>query len=254
MGAVGVNLLEKRIKFFRNFPLGVLIGSLAILFLLWAIEGSNSSLIEEIAIKVYLGFVSLFAASLALYGVLTSIDNQNAITATANSRSLAAAKSVLPLSLSQMIEVAKRGSEISLDIGTSNLTIDELILQIQLPPQIIPVVKEAIQHSSPQNGERIANLIRTHQVVAARTERWLTENYRPLLQNYTNSINWAILCRLIEDCLEYSRAETSEIPKNLTNPNLRGFFAVKLHLSSVDLDQIMPEILSIENQGKFEMF
>ena len=73
MGAVGVSALEMRIKFFMNFPLGVFFGCIATLFLLWIVDSSNSSQIEEIALKIFLGVVGLLAASLALFGVLTSV-------------------------------------------------------------------------------------------------------------------------------------------------------------------------------------
>ena len=66
MGAVGVSAMEKRIKVFGNFPFGVFVGCVSILALLWIVDSSVSDQIEDIAIKLFSGIITLVAATLAL--------------------------------------------------------------------------------------------------------------------------------------------------------------------------------------------
>ena len=153
-----------------------------------------------------------------------------------------------------MTPIAKRGAEICMDIRTGLHTGEILVSQIYLPAEIILAIKEAVEHSTPENGERLTNLIRTYQVLASGTERWLREEYAPLLQHYDQAVNWAVLYRLIEDCFEYSRNEVVDIPTNLSEPNLRNFFAVTLRASQSDISQVFPAIQNREARRNFEIF
>lgn len=250
----GVGYLKIKRRFLLNFPLGLLVGFLLAMTTLWLVDTTSLVWIKENAAALISGMVTLFAAILAVAGVLTNIENQNNQASIASSRSLAAAKSILPLALSQMSPIAKRGAEICMSIRTGQNTGDTLVPQVSLPSEIIPAIKEAIEHSTQVNGERLANLIRTYQVLASRTERWLNEEYVPLLQHYDQAVNWAILCRLIEDCFEYSRNEVEGIPTVLSEPNLRRFFSVTLQASESDLAQVMPAIENREAMRNFEIF
>jgi hypothetical protein len=243
-----------KIKFLSNIVLGILLGSIFAFSIALVFDADIQDGLKKFYTSLLTSITTVIAAVFALSGVLANIDNQNIIANQSKSRSLAAAKAVLPLALSQMSAVARRGSSISLDISTSNQSAELLISQLKLPAEIIPAIRDSIQHSNQCNGERLANLIRTYQVLFSRSERWLREAYRPLLQQYDNSVDWAIFYRLVEDCYEYARAESQDIPVELSDPKLQGFFAVIMRVSPSDLAQVMPAILRREEAGRFEIF
>lgn len=241
-------------KYFSRFPFGLFVGLISAISLAWVFDAGFS----KIAIENFVGLTGILAAFLAGFLALSGISWQINSSEEIDKRRLVAerlaANSVLPLALSQMTPVAKRGAEICMDMHTGQVLNEALTLQISLPAEVIPAIKEAIKYATPHNGERLANLVRVYQVLFVRTEHWLRERYSPLLTQYDQAVAWAVLYRLIEDCFDYSRNEVSDIPSSLTNPNLHRFFRTILRASQSDLDQVLPEIQRREAASNIEMF
>ncbi len=241
-------------KYFSRFPFGLFVGLISAISLAWIFDAGFS----KIAIENFVGLSGILAALLAGFLALSGISWQINSSEEIDKRRLAAerlaANSVLPLALSQMTPVAKRGAEICMDMHTGQVLNEALTLQISLPAEVIPAIKEAIKHATPHNGERLANLVRVYQVLFVRTEHWLQEGYSPQLTQYDQAVAWAVLYRLIEDCFDYSRNEVSDIPSSLTNPNLHRFFRTILRASQSDLDQVLSAIQRREAASNIEMF
>lgn len=92
--------VKLKFRFLRNFALGCFVGALIALILAWALDETVSEDLRKNWIYLVSAGVTLLAASLALLGTFSVIENQNRLAAEENTRSLLAARAALPPVLS----------------------------------------------------------------------------------------------------------------------------------------------------------
>ena len=254
MGAGGVSDLRKSQRFLLNFPLGIFLGTSFTLLFVWILVSDLSPPFERVVAGIFGAIAGLIAAFLALAGVLTNIANQNHLAEKQRRRKLVAAKAVLPLVLSQMAIVARRGAEISIRQNIQPKIPSELIAELTLSKEVIATLQATIEQTDRQDGNRLANLVRRYQVCLTKTARLIARNDFAVRVDCDLSLSWVILFRLVEDCFEYSRGEASNIPEKLNRPKLRAFYEKELKAKQYVIDTLQPIIDSLEADSNVELF
>lgn len=94
--------VKLKFRFLRNFALGCFFGTQIALTMAWALDESVSTALHKNWIYLVSSGVTLLAASLALMGTFSVIENQNRLASEENEKSLLAARAALPTALSSL--------------------------------------------------------------------------------------------------------------------------------------------------------
>ena len=199
--------------------------------------------------------VSLFASGMALSASLAAIDNQNQINAASRRASLAASNATLPLIFSKLLSIGRSGAELCLGEKLPSGHLREKLKELHVADSMISELKLAIEYAEESNKHHLSNLIRSYQVLLARSEEWVTEADNPLLLNENDAGHWWIFCKQVESCYAYARGESDFINEKPDLSNPLGFFTVTLGISLPFYAQIaktMEEFSSGERPPLFE--
>ena len=214
----------KRLAFIRNFPLGLLLGWIAALLLVWVIDGEANDQIARNWTYLFTVVASLTAASIALSGSLAAISSQNDNLAKARNDDLRSARAVLPLVISELYQMSERMFEFSLNDPTfftvpSN---QELMRNfLVLKDNTTQVLRDCIKSSDLVSSDWLGLLIANFQIFSARTEslfeagRLVTSHNRASL-----ALDWAIQLAVAEHCFEYARGKVPSVPLRLSPATL----------------------------------
>lgn len=254
MGQQGLIDIKSLTRFLKNFPLGIFLGTVTTLTFVWFWDSNLSATIERNISSLFGAIVGLIAATLVVAGVLSNMANQNHLVDKQRRAKLSAAKAVLPLVLSQMAAVARRGAEISIAQNVAAVTREGVAAELTMPKETITSLQSTIEQSDRQDGQRLANLIRYYQVAHSRTTQHILENNFQHRTNLDFALDWAVLYRLVEDCFEFSRQEAPHIPDRLDRLELRVFFSVNLRANHALILELEPLILAREQRTHVEMF
>lgn len=239
------NSRNRATRWLDGFALGVLVGSLFLIVLFWASENSASELISSNFVQFATILSSIFAAWLALRGIRAQVETSWEQERARRGASLAAAKASLPLALSQLHGIAKRGAEVNLRLQNGK-DCSRIAEELQLPHEAISVLKQNIEYASEVNAQRISALIRNYQILNSRTIEWVNENRETEAFNLEGALDWVVLLRMIGNCFEYARDQSDEVSDNLENLNLAGFFIVQLGVDESDRDGLHEAIIRRE--------
>ncbi|MGH1466354.1 MAG: hypothetical protein ACRBBQ_13435 [Cognatishimia sp.] len=188
---------------------------------------------------IFAGFVGGF---LALRSAQVQIHSQVKLENSRRSASLSAAKSTLPLALTDLLKIARRGAKYSLSIQGQEEDVEKLLNSISVSSEIVGFLKSVIQYSEAHNAERISALIRSYQVVFSRTESWLTEYHELIELDADLAVEWAVFYRQVESCYEFALGEQSDIPKEIQQWAFGSFFLVTLGVSHILFGQLSDAI------------
>jgi hypothetical protein len=151
-------------RWILNFPLGLFLGAVTAFSVAWFVDAEfRSELLDRLAPSVLSALTTLVAAVIAVTGVLRNIENQNSLAEQARQRKLAAARAVLPLSLSEFYKVC--------DNHLTRLANGERTVtdgQPELSPTSHETLKLVIENDDPVTQKSLTFLLMCYQVVIAR--------------------------------------------------------------------------------------
>ena len=197
---------------------------------------------------------TLLAATIAISGVLRSIEHQRLSSEHTRNRSLAAAKSTLSLALVQLSDICLNGIRNSLGISSAGRTPDELVAEIQSSPELLLTLKQCIEFADNASGDRLANLVRHYQVYRSRHIHALAQERPEHPERVSSAADWAVLFRLVEDCFDYAHGDAMDIPQAMTNRNLTGVFSMRLFISRGRYPGLEVEIERRHRHDSLELF
>lgn len=226
----------KQITFFDGFALGAFCASEIFLIVFMIIDTplENEAWVGFVGNMVVAGF-SIGAAYIALRGNRLQISQTNDIEDERREDSLIAARAVLPAVLSQICSVASNNLRLRFPPDTAPLGSDLVPATVfqRLPDDVIPPLKECIQHADGTSQERLANILRHFQVLTARSrsnqsiiEPTLgpTTTTLELQSAFSDAIGWATVYALAEDAFGFARGSKPSIPATLDPARVRSAF------------------------------
>jgi hypothetical protein len=237
------------IKFLKNFPFGMFVGSVIVLMLCWAFDADIREGLSKFYTFVFSALIGLFAASVALSGVLASLDHQSKLREEDRKRKLFAARAVLPQALSDMCEVARRGMLNSEIAGVKNSKELEStfalksLADIRLSDEIVSVFKGVIEFSDDNFGKRIQGILSEHQILQARWKSHVRDRDN-IMSRSTSDLahsicHWAFLYPLTSTAFPYARMEPNAV-KGFVN---ESEITTALHNLGPSANQDDPELL-----------
>lgn len=214
--------LSKLLRNFLNLPLGVFIGTVSTLFLVWALDSDLSDTIERISVSLFGAWVGLISAGLAVAGVLTNIANQNATAERNREQDLAAWRSVLPIALSDLIRISREGMHAAVrSEGYATLTNDELMQRIEADSKILETLRNCIKSTDSESARWLSVLAYRYQVYVSRSQRLMDS---PNIPNFDVALDWATFHALVEHCFPFSRGAKSSIPRTMDSTRIQSAF------------------------------
>jgi hypothetical protein len=181
--------------------------------------------------------VALFtigAAFFALKGNRLQIMQTNDIEDERGRNSLVAAKAVLPAILSEISTVASNNLRLRFQAAhtSSGFGLSPATVFQPLPENIIPGLKECIEHADEVSQDRLANILRYFQVLQARRHfadicliPTQTTALTPDTHNaISDAIGWATVYALVSEAFPFARGALSPIPSALNPDRVRGAF------------------------------
>jgi len=186
----------------NNIALGALLGTELTLIFACSMDWGMRASIEKHLGAAFSASATLLAATIAISGVLRSIEHQRLSSEYARHRSLAAAKSTLSLALVQLSDICLNGIRNSLGINSEGRTPDELLAGIQSSPEVLLTLKQCIEFADNASGDRLANLVRHYQVYRSRHIGAMARDRPEHPERVESAADWAVLFRLVDDCFE----------------------------------------------------
>lgn len=240
--------------FLRNFPFGVFLGVVVATIAFLVLDDNYSSGWAKYFAYGVTAILSLFAAALSLFGVFISIDNQRSLEAEKRRGALAAARATLPLALSNLIAISRKGIDYSLN-EKEGRSFNDLADELVLKPEFISILTRVIEFSDVASGERLSDIVRRHQVLTSRLRGWDDPHFGgPNEYNRAEAAaNWAIQYRLVEDAFDYARGISETIPEQLSNKNIASLFWVSLGLTYSDDSALGQAIIAVQEAPNPEL-
>lgn len=205
-------------SFLRNFPLGVFLGLQLGLILAWIWDSELADLFKQNASDFLAALVTLIASAVALAAVFWKTEHQR-------SRKLAAARAVLPMALTKLIEVSRHGIDYSLRDESflkdvSNF--DEVQAALSLPDSTLQILKENIENASPEEEKWLSLIIGHYQIYRSRLLGLISDPNRIVVDYNRASLasDWCLLHALAEHLFDFARTGTP--PAQHLNPERLG--------------------------------
>lgn len=209
------------LSFLRNFPLGAFLGAILGIGFMLVIESELSDEYTKFATYGISALVALLGSGLAVAGVLANIENQNTLADEERRRALSAERAMLPLTLSQLCEVARHGmlhrwnghtrfKAIGGEIYRSQSTND-----LSLTTEMTDNLQEFVRFSRESDGEVISVILREYQVLFARWKGCFDEegyfDDEDERERIHHTASWAFLYALATAGFNYARGDTEAI-------------------------------------------
>ena len=218
MGEGGVRGAFK-LKFLLNFPFGVFIGFAIAISVAWKLDSDATEFIQKNWTYGFSAFITLLAATIALIGVFSSIENQNTIAQKNRDSDLAAAKAVLPLALTRMSRIADRGFDHSLrgaEYFKDNHNLALVAADVDIPTEVISVFQNCIRAESSMAAKWISVLIARYQLAHSTLVRESSDITLIMDANRAeHAARWAIVAAITDHLWDFARGELQEPPENL---------------------------------------
>lgn len=213
-------------EFLKNFPLGVFLGSVLSLLLCAAFDSEIRDDITKLYTFVFSALIALLAASVALSGVLASLQHQNEILEKERERKLLATRALMPQVLSDVCDIARRGMINCKSAGQSppkgldQEFVDNSILDIAMSDEMMSIFRDLIEFSTGTTAKRIQGILSEHQVFQSRwrshvieTQNIMYPKEHTVAERFTE---WAYLGALAASAFPYARGESDQIDVMVT--------------------------------------
>ena len=237
-------------EFLKNFPFGVFVGAMIVLMLCWVFDADIREDMTKLYTFIFSALIGLLAASVALSGVLASLQHQSTLREEERKRKLSAARAFLPQALSDMCEVArsgmlnahtagvKQGNELESTFVSSSLN------DIRLNDEVVSVFKDIIEFSDANAGRRIQGILSEHQVLQARWSGYVRDKDNMLSPNASDLAqricHWAFLYALTATAFPYARQETNDVEVSVDE----GIISSTLRTVGIYLNEDDSDLLS----------
>lgn len=199
-----------------KFSAGLVVGIMFALLLAALFDSDVKDGIKNNWVNLATILTAIAAAYFALIGVRRQIEHQDEQAENTRLASLAATKAFLPIVLSDMCRIATAGMRYrwnfhSTITGASDAQIADFRRQstneLELSDQVISVFRDFIKNADPNDGTRVAMILREYQVLLARWNGQLTslpstERPRDRLHETTY---WAYLYALTASVFDFAR-------------------------------------------------
>lgn len=201
----------KIFHFINNIAFGVLIGFyIGIGFVLF-LGTDVSTHVSKNGIYALTVSATLIASTLALAGVKANIDKQQELSDQKTKRSLAAARAVLPLTLSGIRKKAEVGFKIKLDaVQNRKLETHEklaLFETIRISDDDLERISKCIEHSDESVGGWLEVILAHWQIESSRLHSDLfCEDFEPEIERcQIHSADWLMIVAMIDQLFDFSR-------------------------------------------------
>lgn len=217
-----------RFRYLDGLALGLTLGFLVSTGTLWILDSTRS--VVQIFLKEHLThFFTLGAAALALWGVSRQIQSNVEMLEKTRLAKLDAAKSSLPIVLSNIVAISKNRCEaITNGINTKTPSRRWDITDFELS-----VLRDTIEYASPSEKYHLQQIIRIYQVLISRWEGKVFVNFHssPVLKEgdyrlfelrtlYQTLLDWIILEEICNSLFKYSRGNKLNFDPNAVRENI----------------------------------
>ena len=236
-----------KLKFLKNFPFGVFIGSVFTLLLCLVFDADIGEDLTKVYTYLSSAALGMLASTIALSGVLAGLSHQTELREAERNRKLTAARALLPQALSDMCEVAlsgirnsqragvKRGHELEVEFRTESLK------NIRLSDRIMSVFKDIIELSDGSVGDRIQGILTEHQVLQSRWSGYVSDSASitspSQFEQADRICHWSFLYALTSTAFDYARKETKSIEYSVDEAGLYSALSIAgVHKAKGDPD------------------
>jgi hypothetical protein len=193
--------------FLQNFPLGIFLGFVAAIFLFWLLGADLSEDLTNYGTYLLTASASLLASAVAFATVIWNGEKQR-------EQRLFASRASLPMALSRLIDLSKRGIDYSLRDNAflndpSNAR--EVEKSLLIPDGVMSILKDCMENESdPDTRLWFARLLSSHQVYFARLTGMISDrNIRASdLYRAQHASEWCMFHALVEHLFDYARKGT----------------------------------------------
>lgn len=197
----------------RNISMGAFLGFLFGLAFFLFIDSDLNAEWTKYGTYGVTAAVSLFASAVALYGILASIEHQSYLSERQKSQSLAASRAMLPLALTQLVDIAGRAISINMkpiealkDQEAASRIADEL----EINEEITRILKDCIRDSEGNAHIWLCHIVSHYQVYRSRTNGFLSDLKAGLVTDERAKLasDWSVFLCIVEHLFAYSRGAT----------------------------------------------
>ncbi|WP_157598764.1 hypothetical protein [Tateyamaria omphalii] len=215
-----LNLYLKR--FLANAPFGIFLGASIASTVAILLDAEIAEEWKRWGTYGATALVSLISATLAVAGVLFTVDHQTQIKRSEREGKVESARAFLPNALSQICEVARKGFHQTYTYSSTGViraaVTPTSISSLGIPDEAVRVLRDLLENI--QAGpvrDRIAGILREHQILVARTNgvaHRIGNSVSP--EDYRHAVHWAYLYALVGSLFDYARNETNTITSRVT--------------------------------------
>jgi len=201
--------------------------------MVWILDTRMQPVLKESWIDFATIVTAVFAAFLALAGVSNQINSTREDSERVRQSSLKMAKAMLPHSLANMMEVARRGIRFNLNCTHETVEACDCNRDFELSAETLDRLAGLVQYSDSNDGEQIAKLVRMFQMMLSREEnsfkdRTASEENVAILgmqdRNLDQAVTWAEIHARTGAIFDYIDGETNRISGPLDETGLSSAF------------------------------
>jgi hypothetical protein len=236
----------------RNLPFGVFLGICFALSLCWLFDSDIREEITKFYTFVLTAIISLFASSLAVFGVLLNLNKQQELI----ERRHVAARAVLPLTLSRLYRLTEQAYEMTLETRNLRTRVEDVrrsrLGKLKLTKDDIEQLRDCIEASDEQSQAWLALIIAHWQVQISRLETSLIDPNLVLISHQidNSAIDWLIIRGMAIHLFNYAR--TGVPPNDDMSPDSIILPMSSPHLHSVALQDARKQKLDfIQSHGGY---
>jgi hypothetical protein len=251
VGAGGVKSFPQ-LKYREGFLAGFMMATfLLLVFTVW----SDRTVIDNIKENFFGYFTlagSLSAAYFAVKGISLQVEHLQESEDLRKESLLIAAKAGLSLTLSDLREVCRQAILFTLNTDRHANGAIATAQKLVMSEASLLALKECIEYADPNDGSRLANIIRHFQIATSRTIGSYQEPDVGKLP-YTDTFDWATIQLLLDDCFAFARGQSEHIPARITNGTL---YTALYSIDSIvidDYDGLVEEIHRRSNFSSLEI-
>lgn len=197
----------KWFQFFKNFPMGIFLGFCFGIIVFWLFGADLSEDLTKYGTYLLTALASLLASAVAFATVIWNGEKQR-------EQRLFASRASLPMALSSLIALSKRGLNYSLrDNAFLNnpANAQEVEKSLLIPDGVMNILRDCIENES-DPGIRIwfERLLSSHQVYYARLTGLISDKHIRATDQYRvkHASEWCMFHALVEHLFDYARKGT----------------------------------------------
>lgn len=207
------------LKLITNFPFGVFVGVEGTLILIFFFSRQDFEKVTMLPAYLFAASATLLASSVAVAGVLATLQQNEMNRLHERQRRLASARAFLPSSLSRFCRIAHVGCSLVHQVYRSKDRTKELgvieprMIELALQDEIVQVFRDVLEFvEDEQVSSRIQLILKEYQVQFARTQSMLrdsTVGQDDYLRQL--AVGWAYVYGLVVTLFNYARGDCATV-------------------------------------------